>query len=40
MAYPDADIYQIDERGLTRTAYEDTEGGLNFKVQHIFRTKR
>ncbi|MDR0439934.1 MAG: AAA family ATPase [Candidatus Accumulibacter sp.] len=25
MAYPDADIYQIDERGLTRTAYEDTE---------------
>ena len=25
MAYPDADIYQIDERGLTRTADEDTE---------------
>lgn len=25
MAYPDADVYQIDDTGLTRTAYEDTE---------------
>jgi predicted ATPase len=25
MAYPDADIYQIDDTGLIRTAYEDTE---------------
>lgn len=25
MAYPDADIYQIDEAGLVRTDYEETE---------------
>ena len=25
MAYPDADIYQIDESGLVRTDYEETE---------------
>ena len=25
MAYPDADIYQIDEHGLAKTAYEETE---------------
>jgi hypothetical protein len=25
MAYPEADIYQIDESGLVRTAYEETE---------------
>jgi hypothetical protein len=25
MAYPDADIYQIDESGLVRAAYEATE---------------
>jgi len=25
MAYPDADIYQIDETGLVRTDYEETE---------------
>nr|WP_157503976.1 AAA family ATPase [Luteibacter rhizovicinus] len=25
MAYPDADLYQIDDSGLIQTAYEETE---------------
>jgi predicted ATPase len=33
MAYPEADIYQIDESGLVRTAYEETE---NFLVTKAF----
>jgi predicted ATPase len=32
MAYPDADIYQIDESGLVRTAYEETEHFLVTKA--------
>jgi len=32
MAYPDADIYQIDESGLVRTAYEETEHFLVMKA--------
>lgn len=32
MAYPDADLYQIDESGLVRTAYEDTEHFLVTKA--------
>jgi len=32
MAYPDADLYQIDETGLSRTAYEDTEHFLVTKA--------
>jgi predicted ATPase len=33
MAYPHADIYQIDETGLVPTAYEDTE---HFRVTKAF----
>jgi predicted ATPase len=32
MAYPEADIYQIDESGLVRTAYEETEHFLVTKA--------
>jgi predicted ATPase len=32
MAYPDADIYQIDESGLVKTAYEETEHFLVTKA--------
>lgn len=32
MAYPDADLYQIDETGLVRTAYEETEHFLVTKA--------
>lgn len=32
MAYPDADIYQIDETGFSRTAYEQTEHFLVTKA--------
>ncbi|WP_063572857.1 MULTISPECIES: AAA family ATPase [Luteibacter] len=32
MAYPDADIYQIGESGLVRTAYEETEHFLVTKA--------
>lgn len=32
VAYPDADLYQIDESGLARTAYEDTEHFLVTKA--------
>ena len=32
MAYPDADIYQIEESGLVRTAYEETEHFLVTKA--------
>jgi predicted ATPase len=33
MAYPDADIYQIDESGLVKTTYEETE---HFLVTRAF----
>jgi predicted ATPase len=33
MAYPDAWIYQFDEQGITRVAYEETE---HFKVTRAF----
>jgi predicted ATPase len=32
MAYPDADLYQIEESGLVRTAYEETEHFLVTKA--------
>lgn len=32
MAYPDADLYQIDESGLVRAAYQDTEHFLVTKA--------
>lgn len=32
MAYPEADIYQIDDSGLVRTAYEETEHFLVTKA--------
>jgi predicted ATPase len=32
MAYPDADLYQIDETGLVKTAYEETEHFLVTKA--------
>jgi predicted ATPase len=32
MAYPDADLYQIEESGLVRTAYEETEHFLVSKA--------
>ena len=32
MSYPEADLYQIDDAGLARTAYEETEHFLLTKA--------